>query len=121
MNEIPVTLHSLCNGRAAELFQTELQSVIENVMDPNTKIENIREINLKVKIRPDSERRAASVDVSCTSKYAPIRGIDTRIYFGKNREGEIIILESNPEQTSFDFDQAKPTLVDFTTGEVQQS
>lgn len=117
-DEIPVTLYSLAGGRAAELFQEELQSVIENVMDPNTELETTREIKLTVKIKPDGERRAATVDVLCTSKIAPIHSVDTRIFFGKNRKGDLIIVESNPEQLKFD--HMGPQVVNFETGEIKE-
>lgn len=96
-----VTLASLGEGAALERFQVELEKVLENVADPNTEPDALREITLKVKIKPDAERRSAAVSILTGCKLAPYQAASTTVYMGR-RQGELVAIESNPQQLSFD-------------------
>ena len=113
--ESPVTLFNLADGAAAELFDEELSRVVANILDPNTDAECVREIALKIKIKPDSDRGMGSVAVQVTSKMGPVRGVGTRFFFGR-KAGKFIALENNPKQLTFD-DNLK-AVVNIRTGEV---
>lgn len=65
-----VTLVNLNNGAAVELFDLELRRVIENIEDENVKPDAVREITLKVTIKPNEDRDLAAVAISCKSKLA---------------------------------------------------
>ena len=117
MDEIPVTLSSLANGAAMELFDEELAKVVENVLDPNTDPQLVREISLKVKIKPDESRRMAGVVVQVTSKTGPYKGVGTQFWFGK-KGGRCFAVENNPAQGELFENAPKPTAVNFKTGEV---
>ena len=116
--EIPVTLYTLANGAAAELFEAELERIVANIQDPNTEPDAVREINLRIKIKPDNERRAGAVSVQVISKTGPSKGVGTMFWFGK-KQGKYIAVENNPQQGVL-FDQNKPMRVDFQTGEVKE-
>ena len=117
-NEEPVTLYSLAGGAAAEQFDRELSSIVENILDPNTDAEGVREINLKLKIKPGNDRRIGAVSIQVTSKTGPIQAIGTMFFFGKH-QGKCFAVENNPSQPSL-FDKfSKPTAVNFETGEVK--
>jgi hypothetical protein len=116
--EIPVTLYTLANGAAAELFEAELQKIVANILDPNTDPDAVREINLRVKIKPDNERRAGAVSVQVISKTGPVKGVGTMFWFGR-KAGQYIAVENNPQQGIL-FDQNRPVAVDFQTGEVKE-
>jgi hypothetical protein len=118
MQETPVTLYTLANGAAAELFEAELQKIIANILDPNTDPIAVREIDLRVKIKPDNERRAGAVSVQVISKTGPTKGVGTMFWFGK-KQGQFIAVENNPQQGIL-FDQNKPVAVNFQTGEVSE-
>lgn len=47
-----VTLSNLAGGGVVERFDDELKVVLKNMLDPNTTL-GVREVNLKVKIKPD--------------------------------------------------------------------
>ena len=70
-NDAPITLATLGGGAAVEKFGRELEKVIENIKDPNTKPEAVREIVIKVKIAPDKDRSLGAISVSAASKLAP--------------------------------------------------
>jgi hypothetical protein len=118
MEEQPVTLFTLANGAAAELFDEELTKVVQNILDPNTEADTVREISLKVRIVPDDTRRMASVSVQVVSKIGPIIGAATQFFFGK-RAGQCFAVEANPSQGQLFDKPAKPIGVNFETGKVR--
>jgi hypothetical protein len=115
--EEPVTLYNLVGGAVAEHFDEELARVVANILDPNTDAEAVREINVKLKIKPGNDRRIGAVSIQVTSKTGPISGLGTMFYFGKHG-GRSFAVENNPNQPSLFDEPAKPTKVDFTTGEI---
>jgi hypothetical protein len=115
--EDPVTLATLANGAAMELFDNEMSKVVENVLDPNTEPDTVREVCLKVKIKPDSSRKNAAVYVQVSSKTGAFKGAGTMFYFGKH-QGKYFAVESNPDQGML-FDKPA-TLININkdTGEI---
>lgn len=92
-----VSLTDLLGGAAVEAFDYEIGKVAENILDPNTPPLAVREITLKVKIKPSPERDMGSVTVACTSKLAPSAPLASRMYFGM-QGGKPIAVERNPNQ-----------------------
>lgn len=76
-----MTLKNLCGGAAAELFDRELESVLQNIADPNTKTKTAREITLKVTVLPTEDRSRGVVGVKCTSKLAPAGELESSVDF----------------------------------------
>jgi len=106
-NEEPMSLTSLGEGAAVEMFDTELQNCLDNIMDPNTPATQIREINLKVKIKPDEDRQIGEISIKCLTKFAPVREFLTKCMLGKTgRRGEARELRSTQQQL-FDRDEKK--------------
>jgi len=119
MTEDPVTLFSLAGGGAAELFDEELAKVIENILDINTDIGTVREVRLTVKLKPDESRKSAVVSVQVTSKTGAFKGLGSMFFFGK-RGGRCFAVENNPNQGQLFDRTARPTAVNFETGEVKE-
>jgi hypothetical protein len=57
---------------AIELFNAEFQRVLDNIADENTKPTAAREVNLKIKIKPDEDRELCKVEIHANSKLAPV-------------------------------------------------
>jgi len=94
-----VNLANMDGGAADELFAAQLQKVIENIKDVNTKADAKRTIILKVELTPGSDRETASVKYSAESKLAPPYTRETRFYLGNDpKTGEFVAAESNPKQ-----------------------
>ena len=93
----PVNLSTLGGGAAVQLFQAELQKVLDNIVDENTKPDAVREVTLKVKIKPDVDRDYGQVSISCTSRLAPMAPFGTNFFIGKQR-GKGVAQEHNPKQ-----------------------
>lgn len=110
--EEQVNLQNLGHGAAAELFQTELQNVIYNIMDVNTKPDAQRAITLKLKVKPSKERTMCNVEISCESKLAPVMPFESTLFVGVEH-GEAVATEFNPNQQRIPFPEPipeKPTL-----------
>lgn len=111
-----VTLASLANGAAVEAFDYELERALENILDPNTKPTVVREVTLKVKIKPSEDRALASVEFGASSKMAPVKTLGTRFFIG-NREGKPIATEHDTRQMSLpDKETATPVKLGIVNG-----
>jgi len=106
----PVTLTTIASGAALELFDQELDKVLQNVLDPNTEAKSTREIVIKVKLTPDDNRDVGHVQVTATSKLAPFRSAGGTVFVAKVR-GKAVAVAHNPHQVQLQFDagQNRPT------------
>jgi len=92
-----VSLDTLAHGAAIEMFNKELDVVLDNILDPNTKAEAPREVTLKLKIKPAENRRSADATISVVSKLAPIQESRTLLFLGKEG-GRAVAAESDMKQ-----------------------
>ena len=93
-----VNLANIGDGAAVELFEAELEKVLENIADPNTPADAVREITLKLKMKPDASRQVGAVGIQATSKLAPFNGAATTLFFTRNKEGGRTALMQDPAQ-----------------------
>ncbi len=100
-SEEKLTLFNLGGGAAAEKFQNELEGVLENIMDPNTPPESVREIVLKVKIRANDARNQVSINITCDSKRAASWAFKTAALIGKDRGRPVAQELVHMQQTLF--------------------
>lgn len=97
MENETVSLETLKAGGVIQLFSDELDRVLANIMDPNTEPEAVREVTLKVKIKPDRDRATAAVQIIPSAKLAPAVALGTRMFFGK-KGGRFLAWEHDPQQ-----------------------
>lgn len=95
-----VTLETVNDGAAPDLFQRELERVLENILDPNTDPEKKRRIRLDVEFKPDESRSEGRVTVSAKSKLAPSETDAKTVHFGK-KDGRLAAAHYDPEQLQF--------------------
>ena len=81
-----VSIDTLNGGAIKDLFDRELEAVLENIADRNTKPDAVREIRLVVKFKPDENRAQANSEVQCTSKLAPTKPHAGFVIFGLDGE-----------------------------------
>lgn len=105
-----VSLDNLKGGGVRQLFDEELDKVLENIMDPNTEADAVREVTIKVKIKPDKDRSTAAVAIIPSSKLAPAVALGTRMFFGK-KGGKYLAFEHDPEQMALPMDPADVSVV----------
>jgi len=66
-------LEDIGMGALAELFEEELAKVVQNIHDLRTKPDAVREINIKLKLKPDKNNRGlAQLETIVNSKLAPV-------------------------------------------------
>lgn len=92
-----VTLETVNDGAAVELFQRELERVLENIQDPNTDPEKKRRIRLDVEFKPDESRSEGRVTVSAKSKLAPSETEARTVHFGE-KDGRLAAAHYDPGQ-----------------------
>ena len=78
-----VSLVNLRDGAAIEMFDYELQRILDNVVDPNTNPETKREVVLKVSVKPDENREIGSVEITCIPKLAGQKSVMAKIIIGR--------------------------------------
>ena len=112
-----LTLANLGNGAAVEKFNESLQSVIANVLDPNTEAKTKRRIVLEVTFVPDRDRDIGAVTVSCQARLAPTVSFRTQAYLGRDGD-HFVAFENDPKQVTIqDFIEAKKDLPTITPAE----
>jgi len=109
-NEYVVSLATLNKGAAIELFEKELNRVLENIADSNVEPLAKRKIALTVTFQPSRDVKSAAVSIKCESKLAAVKPAGTTVYFGKV-EGELKAVENDPDQGAlFDNSETKKGL-----------
>jgi hypothetical protein len=113
-----VTLETLGNGAAAEMFAAELERAIANIHDPNTKAKVARGVTLKMKIVPNEKDRSfCMVEISCDAKLAPAQPFATNLFTGLE-SGKGVASEYNPQQNPLTVTNDDGEQVDVRTGAV---
>jgi hypothetical protein len=104
--EEAITLATVGGGALAELFGAELDRILENIGDPNTRATAKRAIKMEVVFKPNKERTASEITLKCVSVLAGIETVDSYLYIGK-RGGKYVAVENDPKQSKL-FDQERP-------------
>ena len=83
-----VNLETFAGGALQEKFDTAMEHVLKNMMDPNTPWKNKRGITIDITFEQNEDRDDASVGVAKT-KLAAVKPIGTRMSIGHDiRTGE---------------------------------
>lgn len=100
-----VSLETLAGGAVPERFDRELERVLKNIADPNTDAQAVREISVKVRIKPAADRESAVVRLDVASKVAPAKPVATPIHFGTDRTtGKLVAIGYDPRQPELPFE-----------------
>ena len=110
-------LSNIARGAAPELFERELQQVMENIDDVNTKADATRKITLEIAITPDAYREQMNVSVEAKSKLAPVRHVSGQAYIGR-KNGKLQAYTHDVNQMELNVDD-KPQVVreEFADGQ----
>lgn len=82
--EQPVNISTIGGGALEELFQREMEKVVENILDQNMEATTVRKINIEILIKPDAKRNFGQVGISVTSKLAIQNPFGTSLWFGRD-------------------------------------
>jgi hypothetical protein len=94
---VPLSLESLGNGGAMELFNHELEKVLRNCMDVNTDHKFKRSVFIEMKVQPDEKRETAAIKIEVGTKLASPRGLVSQVFIGEE-EGRAVAVTFNPQQ-----------------------
>lgn len=72
------SIMSMARGAFEERVDYEMDKVIQNILDPNTKATAKRKITLTIELTPDDERRTIGVSVTAKSTLAATNPVATR-------------------------------------------
>lgn len=92
-----ITLESVGRGAAVQLFAREFEKVLQNIQDPNTDPEEVRQISITVKVKPNKNRDEAQARVAVTSKLASFRPVEERMFMGE-QDGQLVAVAFDPKQ-----------------------
>lgn len=101
----------MARGAFEERVDYEMDKVIQNIIDPNTKATAKRKITLTIELTPDDERRQIQVSVTAKSTLAPTRPVATSLYVTGDANGEMVVAEMVPQvpgQLNLDGEQQEP-------------
>ena len=84
-----VDLATINGGALIDLFQEQWKRVVANIADPNTKPDSIREVVIKIKVKPDKSRRNATSQIHVEAKLPTIQDHESFIFFEK--EGDVLV------------------------------
>lgn len=92
-----VTLDTLGNGALAELFDVELERLLRNIEDVNTRATATRKICIELSFQPNEDRDVVETFVKCVAKLEPIKRFKTQVYMGR-RDGRLVAVEHDTRQ-----------------------
>lgn len=78
-----VSLETIADGVAAELFAYEIEKIARNIADKNTAPIAARSLTLKFDFKPDENREEVKVTVTAKTSLAPVKGYTKTIFTGQ--------------------------------------
>ncbi len=87
----------MAQGAFMERVDYEMNKVVDNILDPNTKPDAKRVITVKIELKPDAERSKINVDVNVKSALAPTNPVGTTLCFTGDENGEPVLAEMVPQ------------------------
>lgn len=124
-----LSLQEFVGGALQEKVNVAMREVLSNMQNPDTAWKPKRQINIKLSFTQNEDRDDASVEVSVSTKTAPISPMITRMLIGKDlQSGEVYAQEYGKQirgQMSLNLDvpvqKIGRDIVDTETGEVLDS
>lgn len=80
---VEANLHTIGRGGAAELFERELQRVLENIKDANTDPKKKRKIKLTFELEPYADRSGANCNIRVETTLQTPNGVSGTVYIGR--------------------------------------
>ena len=105
----PVTINigNVADGAMVEAFQKAMGEVLRNIADPSTPATQARHIVLRLKIKAKDDRIQLNTEFVCETKLASLTPSLSRMFVGKDQEGALYALDSDPRQLNI-FAPPKP-------------
>lgn len=95
---VTVNIGNVSDGALVEAFELKLREVLQNIADPSTPASAKREINLRLILRPKDDRVQIDTQFTCTAKLAGLMPATSRLFVGKDAQGNLYALAEDPRQ-----------------------
>jgi hypothetical protein len=95
-NEERLSLTNLLQGAVVERFDIVLQEVLDNVHNLNCDADAVREITVKVKIKPSLDRDLIAYSANVVPKLAPLSSVVGKAVVDKDVKGNGVAHEIIP-------------------------
>jgi hypothetical protein len=92
----PVTLANVGGKVLEEKFADELNKVLQNITDLNTKPDNVRQVIIKLSFKPSRSRKETELAIDVDSKLAPQLPYES-MGFIKPEQGRLTLTEYPPQ------------------------
>lgn len=97
---VSFTLANFMGGALEERFAGELSRVLDNIRDPNTPALGKREITVKFILTPEDSREIGDIEAVVSSKSQGTKRLASRMFIGRDREGNPVLTTENPKQAN---------------------
>lgn len=97
MNDRRSSILQMAKGAFEERVDHEMNRVIDNILDINTKATAKRKITLTLELVPDDERQTIGVSCQVKSTLAATNPVATALYITGDSNGEMIVAEMVPQ------------------------
>ena len=91
------SIMSMARGAFEERVDYEMDKVIQNILDPNTKATAKRKITITLTFAPDDYRQQIGMDAQAKTTLAPIQPVRTSLCITKARDGSLLLAEMTPQ------------------------
>jgi hypothetical protein len=114
----PADLQRIARGALMELFAIEAARIAANIADVQTVATAPREIVLRIKFKPNSDRVGLDIETSASSKLASAAKHTSTAYIAKDKGGKAYIFTEDPRQQTLFEPPAQADVIDMP--QVQQ-
>jgi hypothetical protein len=98
----PLSLETLGDGGAVELFNAELDRAIQNIADINSDPKAVRKVTLEVSLKPNEAGDFAVIEYKVNGKYPGFKPQSTSVHLVQTANG-LVATEFNPKQARLEF------------------
>lgn len=97
MDNKKLSLENICQGALPEVFHRSIESIIENIRDPNTDAEAKRTLTLEFVFTPHADRSGADVTLKTKEKLAGLQSVKGAIFVSR-MDGKLAAYPNDPRQ-----------------------
>lgn len=102
-----LSIGNICNGALPELFNRELDKVLENINDPDTDADKKRSITIELVFVPFSDRSGAAVELKAKTKLVGVPSVGSTVFIGKH-EGRLVAVPKDERQKQLFGEEPEP-------------
>lgn len=104
---------SINSGAVIDLLNNSFETVLANIIDPNTKADAVRKVTLTISIKPNEELTQAATEIEVKETLAPVKGSAGNIkLFEKNGKLHGVV-DALDEMPMFPEDERNPNVTNF--------